>query len=109
MNMDSVFFATLQAAAPQPSLFEAFLPMAIVFGIFYVLVIGPSRKKQSGQEKLLKALKAGDRVILASGIYGVIEGVEEAVVYVRIADKTKIRVQRSAVAALENPGEATTN
>ncbi len=102
--MDSVFLATLQAAAPQPSLFEAFLPMALVFGIFYVLVIGPSRKKQAELEKLLKALKAGDRVVLASGIYGVIEGVEEAVVYVRIADKTKIRVQRSAVAALEHVG-----
>jgi len=100
--MDSVFLATLQAAPAQPSLFEAFLPMAIVFGIFYVLVIGPSRKKQADQEALLKALKSGDRVILASGIYGVIEGVEETVVYVRIADKTKIRVQRSAVAALEN-------
>lgn len=108
MNTDSVFFATLQAAAPQPSLFEAFLPMAIVFGIFYVLVIGPSRKKQTEQERLLKALKSGDRVILASGIFGVIEGVEESVVYVRIADKTKIRVQRSAVAALENPAEAST-
>ena len=81
---------------------------ALAFGIFYVLVIGPSRKKQQEQEKLLKALKAGDRVILASGIYGVIEGVEESVVYVRIADKTKIRVQRSAVAALESTGEGST-
>jgi len=103
--MDFVSLATLQAAPPQPSLFEAFLPMAIVFGIFYVLVIGPSRKKQADQDALLKALKAGDRVILASGIFGVIEGVEESVVYVRIADKTKIRVQRSAVAALENTGD----
>ncbi|MBK5256907.1 MAG: preprotein translocase subunit YajC [Vicinamibacteria bacterium] len=103
--MDSAFFVTLQAAPAQPSIFEAFLPMAIVFGIFYVLVIGPSRKKQADQDALLKSLKSGDHVILASGIYGVIEGVEESVVYVRIADKTKIRVQRSAVAALENAGE----
>jgi preprotein translocase subunit YajC len=100
--MDSVSLLILQAAPAQPSVFEAFLPMAIVFGIFYVLVIGPSRKKQSEQEKLLKALKAGDHVVLASGIYGVIEGVEAADVYVRIADKTKIRVQRSAIAALEH-------
>jgi preprotein translocase subunit YajC len=99
--MDFAYFATLQAAPAQPSVFEAFLPMAIVFGIFYVLVIGPSRKKQADQEALLKALKTGDRVVLASGIYGVIEGVEESVVYVRIADTTRIRVQRSAVAALE--------
>ena len=55
--MDSVFLLTLQATPAQPSVFEAFLPMAIVFGIFYVLVIGPSRKKQAEQEKLLKSLK----------------------------------------------------
>ena len=103
--MASALFATLQAAPAQPSVFEAFLPMAIVFGIFYVLVISPSRKKQADQAALLKALKAGDHVILASGIYGVIEAVEEFVVYVRIADKTRVRVQRSAVAALEGSGE----
>jgi len=103
--MDSALFATLQAAPAQPSVFEAFLPMAIVFGIFYVLVIGPSRKKQAEQEKLLKALKAGDRVLMTSGIYGVVEGVEGADVYVRIGEKTKIRAQRSAVAALEGTGE----
>ena len=103
--MDSVFLATLQAAPAQPSMFEAFLPMAIVFGIFYVLVIGPSRKKQADQETLLKSLKAGDKVILGSGIYGVIVGVEESVVSVRIADNTKIRVQRSAIAALEGAGD----
>ena len=104
--MDSVFLLTLQAAPAQPSVFEAFLPMAIVFGIFYVLVIGPSRKKQAEQEALLKSLKAGDRVVLASGIYGVIEGVEGSDAYVRVADKTKIRVQRSAIAALEGAVEA---
>jgi preprotein translocase subunit YajC len=103
--MDSVFFATLQAAPAQPSVFEAFLPMAIVFGIFYVLVIGPSRKKQADQDALLKSLKAGDKVILASGIYGVIVGVEESAVSVRISDNTKIRVQRSAIAALEGAGD----
>ena len=103
--MDSALFATLQAAPAQPSVFEAFLPMAIVFGIFYVLVIGPSRKKQAEQEKLLKALKAGDRVLMSSGIYGVIEGIEGSDVYVRIGDKTKIRVQRSAIAALEGAAD----
>lgn len=102
--MDSVFLATLQAAPAQPGVFEAFLPMAIVFGIFYVLVIGPSRKKQADQVALLKSLKPGDKVILASGIYGVIVGVEEHSVSVRIADNTKIRVQRSAIAALEGEG-----
>lgn len=103
--MDSAFLAILQGAPAPPSVFEAFLPMAIVFGIFYVLVIGPSRKKQADQDKLLKSLKAGDRVVLSSGIYGVIEGVEGADAYVRIADKTKIRVQRSAITGLDGGGD----
>ncbi len=106
--MHSVSLAILQAASAQPSLFEAFLPMALVFGIFYVLVIGPSRKKQADQDKLLKSLKTGDRVVLASGIFGVVEGVEDAVAYIRIADKTRIKVQRSAIAGLEGGGEGST-
>ncbi|MEO6401895.1 MAG: preprotein translocase subunit YajC [Vicinamibacteria bacterium] len=106
--MDSVFFATLQSAPAQPSVFEAFLPMAIVFGIFYVLVIAPSRKKQTEQDRLLKELKSGDRVLLSSGIFGVVTGVDDKVVYVRIADNTKIRVQRSAIAALEGAADAPT-
>jgi preprotein translocase subunit YajC len=104
--MDSVFLATLQAAPAQPSLFEAFLPMAIIFGIFYVLVIAPSRKKQQEQEKLLKDLKVGDKVILSSGIFGSIVGIEEKVVTVRISDNTKIRALRSAVSGLEESSEA---
>lgn len=95
----------LQAQA-QPSLLEAFLPMAIVFGIFYVLVIGPSRKKQERQDALLKGLKAGDKVVLASGIFGVIEGLEGSIAYVRVADKTRLKVQRTAIAALEETPEA---
>lgn len=107
--MPSVSLVALQAAPAQPSVFEAFLPMAIVFGIFYVLVIAPSRKKQAEQEALLKALKTGDRVILSSGIYGTIVGVEDTAVSVRIADNTRIRVQRSAVAALDGTAEGSKN
>lgn len=107
--MPSVSLATLQAAPAQPGLFEAFLPMAIVFAIFYVLVIAPTRKKQAEQEALLKSLKAGDKVILSSGIYGTIVGVEETALSVRIADNTKIRVQRSAVAALDGAPEGSKN
>jgi preprotein translocase subunit YajC len=42
---------------------------------------------------------------MSSGIYGVIEGIEGSDVYVRIGDKTKIRVQRSAIAALEGAAD----
>ena len=107
--MDSVFLATLQAAPAQPSLFEAFLPMAIIFGIFYVLVIAPSRKKQADQEKLLKGLAVGDKVILQAGIFGSVVGLDEKVVTVRISDNTKVRVLRSAVAGLEEPAEVSKN
>lgn len=80
--------------------------MAIVFGIFYVLVIGPSRKKQERQDALLKSLKAGDKVVLSSGIFGVVEGLENDIAYVRVADKTRLKVQRTAIAALEGSPEA---
>ena len=100
------FVPTLLQAQPQPSLVEMFLPMAVVFGIFYVLVIGPSLKRQERQDTLLKSLKAGDKVVLTSGIFAVIEGIEGEVAYVRVADKTRLKIQRTAIGALEGSPEA---
>lgn len=100
--MPHVLSTLLQGAPPQPSILEQLAPFALVFGIFYVLVIAPSQKKQATQEALLKNLKPGDNVILASGIFGTVESADGDTVFVRIAEKTRIRVQRSAISGLES-------
>jgi preprotein translocase subunit YajC len=90
------------------SLLGAFLPMIIIFGIFYFLVIRPQQKRQRQQQTerdvMLKALKAGDKVITTGGIYGTIVSVKEKddTVVLRIAQAVTIEMLRSAVAGLQS-------
>jgi preprotein translocase subunit YajC len=77
--------------------------MAVIFSIFYLVLILPMRNKQKKLEDLVKGLKAGDKIILNPGIFGVIVGVEDDAFQIRIDDKTKIKVLKSAVSGLQGP------
>ena len=83
------------------SLLSSLIPMALIFSIFYVIVLLPMRTKQRKLEQLVGSLKAGDKVIINPGIFGTIVGVEGDAFQVRIDDKTKIKVLKSAVAGLQ--------
>ena len=82
-----------------------FLPIALVFGIFYFLLIAPMRKRQKALASLVENLKKGDRVITNGGIYGEIAMVEGNVVHLKIADSVRVRVAKSAIAGLEGGEE----
>ena len=85
-------------------LLGAFLPMILIFGIFYFLVIRPQQKRQRQQQTerdaMLKALKAGDKIITTGGIYGTIVAVKEKedTVVVRIAQAVTVEMLRSSIA-----------
>ena len=77
------------------------MTMVITFGliilIFYFLVIRPQSKKQKDAQKMLEALKKGDRVSTAGGIRGVITAVKDQTVTIKVDDATKIEFNKSAV------------
>lgn len=76
------------------------LPIAIIIGIFYFLVIAPANKQRKKTQQMLDALKKGDKVITSGGIHGQIQGLDSNVVYLKIADNVKIKILRSAIAGL---------
>ena len=76
----------------------AFLPLIIIFAIFYFLLIRPQQKKQKEHRKFLESLKKGDEVITSGGIMGRISGLTENVATLEIAPKVNIRVARSQIA-----------
>lgn len=80
-----------------------FLPIIIVFLIFYFLLIRPMQKKQKELREFLKNLKKGDRIITTGGIYGTIIALEDDTVVLKISENTKIRIARSAISGLQ-PG-----
>ena len=94
----------LGGAAPQngePHPLASLVLMVVIFSIFYFVLILPMRTKQKKLDELVKGLKAGDKVIVSPGIFGQIVGVEEDSFHVRVDDKTKLRVLKSAVAGLQ--------
>ncbi|MDH4099919.1 MAG: preprotein translocase subunit YajC [Nitrospirota bacterium] len=96
----SVAYAAGEAApaAPAGGAIMSFLPLAIIFAIFYFLLIRPQQKKQKEHKELLTNLKVGDRVISNSGIYGSIVKLSEKNITLQIADGVKVKIVRSAIA-----------
>lgn len=97
------FFITAahaQGAAPEPSPFGFLLPMLVIFGAFYFLLIRPQQKKQKAHAELLKELKVGDEVITIGGILGRVTAVSEHYTNLSIANDVEIKVQKSSVSAV---------
>jgi preprotein translocase subunit YajC len=93
--------AVLARAQGQPSGIGMFLPLILIMGIFYFLMIMPAQRRQKKVNEMLKNLKTGDKVITSSGIYGTIVGLEDDSVQLRIAEQVKIKMSRSAIAGLQ--------
>jgi preprotein translocase subunit YajC len=80
--------------------------MAAMFVILYYVMIRPQSKRQKEQQRLIAALKTGDRVVTAAGIHGMITNVKETTVTVKVADNVKIEMEKSAVSNVLKPSEA---
>ena len=90
----------LQAAAQQGGIISMVLPIALIFVIFYVFIIRPQNKKQKETQKMIDALKKGDKVVTIGGIHGVISSVKDQTVIVKVDDDAKIEFTRSAIASV---------
>ena len=78
------------------------VPMLLVFGVFYLLLIRPQQKKQRQLQAQIADLKAGDKIITTGGVIGTITAVKDASFMVRSAEKTILEIARSAVAGIDN-------
>jgi len=82
-----------------------FAPILIIGVVFYLLIFMPMRKRQKKVEAMIGALRNGDKVITNSGIYGVIAGVKEKTLILKIADQVKIEIAKNAVSGLQAPDD----
>lgn len=76
---------------------------AAIFAIFYFLLIRPQQKQKKERERLLSAVKKGDRVVTTSGMHGTVVGLAEHTVTLRVADQVKLDFDRSAVGRIVPP------
>ena len=89
------------AAGPQ-SFITSLIPFAAIIAIFYFLIIRPQNKKQKETQKMLSALKKGDRVVTIGGVHGTVQSVKESSVIVKVDENCKIEFSRSAVSSIES-------
>ena len=85
-------------------LVTSFLPLILIFVIFYFLLIRPQSKKAKDHKQMLDNLKKGDKVMTTGGVYGVIEEIDANAVTLKVGikDDVKIKVNRSYIAGLRN-------
>jgi preprotein translocase subunit YajC len=98
--MDLLFLAQAQASSPAPSPgggIGFFVPFIFIFIIMYFMLFRPQKKRQQEQQRLIAALKTGDRVVTNAGIHGLIANVKETTVILKVADNVKIEMEKSAI------------
>ena len=84
----------------------AFVPLILMFAIFYFLLIRPQQKKAKAHKAMLSAVKKGDRVVSSGGLHGVITGMSDEVVTMEIAPKIRVKVSRGSIAGVMGSPES---
>ncbi|HDQ26090.1 MAG TPA: preprotein translocase subunit YajC [bacterium] len=89
------------AAAEGPSMLGGILPLIIIFALFYIMFIVPSRKEQKKHKEMLGSLKVGDKVVTNGGIVGIIDKINETddVMRIKSAENTVINIKKGYIAS----------
>jgi len=86
-----------QGGSPEGSLISTLIMFAMIIAIFYFLILRPQQKRAKEREKMLGAVKKGDKVVTAGGIHGTVAGVDEKTILVQIADNVKVKLDRTGI------------
>jgi len=90
--------AAAPAAAPNPLM--SFLPLIILFGIFYFMLIRPQMKRAKEQRAMIGALAKGDEVLTNGGLMGRVEDIADQFVTLEIAPNVTVKLQKQAISAV---------
>ena len=104
-------FSSVLAMAPAQQgqgggeIYSTIIMFALIIGIFYLMIIRPQQKRSKERESLLGQIKKGDKIITAGGIHGEIVGIDEKTVFIEIADKVKVKLERNSISVVNKQGE----
>ena len=77
------------------------VPMVLIIGVFYVLLIRPQQKRQRQLQETIATLKIGDRVVTTGGVIGTITTVKDGSFLIRSAEKSILEIARTSVAGID--------
>jgi preprotein translocase subunit YajC len=109
MWFEGIAWAQSAAASAQTGeqvIYTTVVPLALLFAIFYFMLIRPQTKKASEHAKMLRELKRNDEVVTTGGIIGRVTELGEKVVTLEIAPNVRVRVERPQIASISAHGKA---
>jgi preprotein translocase subunit YajC len=104
----NIAMAPAQGGSPEGSMISTFVMFGLIIAIFYFLILRPQQKRQKERQKLLNAIKKGDKVVTAGGMHGTIAGLDEKTILLQVADNVKMKFDRTAIANILKEGESET-
>ena len=98
--------APSQPGQPAPPIWTSLFPMVLLVVVFYFAMIRPQQKKQKQHSELLKAIRAGDKIVTTGGVVATVVTVKEKTLSVRSAD-SKFEITKAAIAEVTERGGET--
>ncbi len=81
-------------------------PLALIFIVFYFLLIRPQKKKEKQHQKMLEGISKNDEIVTSGGIHGTIVAVKDKTITLRIDDNVKMEIEKASVAYIKKPQSA---
>src|SRR5688572_32710337 len=94
-------FLIAMGSAGQGNSLLQFVPVALVVGIFYFLILLPMKRRQKKIQEFQENLKVGDKIVTTGGIYGKITRATDKTLQVEVADRVRLEISRAAIAGLQ--------
>lgn len=98
-----------EQAVQQGSVIGSFLPLIILFAIFYFLIIRPQQRHQKAHKEMLNNLEKGDEVTTTGGLIATIVKVEEDFIKIKLNDETIVKLDRTYVASKKDNEDSSSN
>jgi preprotein translocase subunit YajC len=88
--------------AQQPQMLANMLPLLLIFGIFYFILIRPQQKQQKEFKQMLDTLKKNDQIVTSGGIHGTVVNIKDKTLVIRVDENARLEIDKSAIARLEH-------
>jgi preprotein translocase subunit YajC len=98
---ESVAYAQSTGEASSQSPFFQFIPLVLILGVFWFLIIRPQQKKQKAHQRMVDSLNKGDKVVTNGGIFGTIVKVGDDRITLEVASKVQINIERQQVSRMD--------
>ncbi|MDR0982666.1 MAG: preprotein translocase subunit YajC [Culturomica sp.] len=95
--MINYLFIALAAETGGASMFQSFLPLILIFVVFWFFLIRPQMKRQKELKNFRESLKKGDKIVTNGGIYGKVADIQDNIILMEVAEGVKLKIDKAAV------------